>query len=191
MHTDTTQAATPVLDRLSIRLHWLVGLIFMALLAMGFYMEMNEAYDLYDLHKSVGSLILLVAIARILWRIRNGWPQPSPQDKPWQILLARGVQVILLTATALMPVSGVLMSIGGGHDLATFGWELVAAIPDPNDAHEVIAPYPALADLGHAIHGILGNLVAAALALHILGALKHHLFENDNRLRQMLGQRTL
>lgn len=177
------------LDTLSIRLHWLVGLIFIALLAVGFYMEMNEAYALYDLHKSFGLIILLPVVARIAWRLRQGWLPAEAGDAQWQQTLARVVQIVLLLATALMPVSGILMSVGGGHDLALFGWELVAANPDPNDPHEVIAPYPALAGLGHSVHGILGNLVTAALVLHVAGALKHHLMDKgDHRLRRMLGQ---
>jgi len=57
------------LDRQTVILHWLVGLAMLMLLGTGVYMTENEVYALYDLHKSVGTLIFLLAAWRVLWRI--------------------------------------------------------------------------------------------------------------------------
>lgn len=52
--SDTKEKLSPI----SISLHWIVGLTIIGMLSLGIYMEENEAYQLYDLHKSIGAIIL-------------------------------------------------------------------------------------------------------------------------------------
>ncbi|MFM5918256.1 MAG: cytochrome b/b6 domain-containing protein [Novosphingobium sp.] len=36
------------------------------------------------------------------------------------------------------------------------------------------------------MHGLLGNLMVALIALHVLGALKHQFVDHDGTLRHMI-----
>lgn len=68
-----------ILSTTTVRLHWLVALIMIGLIAVGIYMEEQEAYALYPWHKSLGVLILLLVVPRVIWRIMNGWPKAVGQ----------------------------------------------------------------------------------------------------------------
>lgn len=176
------------LSSLTIALHWIVGITIIGLLALGKYMESNEAYALYDIHKSIGMIIIAFILARVFWRILNGCPEPASNYSNIEHLTAKVVHWALIIGTVALPVSGVLMSGAGGHGLAIFGWELLAENIDSNNLEEVIPLNKALAGLGHEIHEIVGNIIIIAIVLHFLGALKHHIIDKDGTLRRMLGK---
>jgi cytochrome b561 len=176
------------LSSLTIALHWIIGITIIVMLALGKYMESFEAYALYDIHKSIGMIIIAFVLVRVFWRILNGWPEPASNYSSIERLTAKVVHWILIIGTVALPVSGVLMSGSGGHGLAIFGWELLAENIDPNNLEEVIPLNKTLAGLGHEIHEIVGNIMIIAIVLHLLGALKHHIIDKDGTLRRMLGK---
>lgn len=184
MQLDTQQQ----LSKTTIALHWVVGLSIIGLLAVGQIMESFEIYSLYPIHKAFGFLLFFVIMARVLWRLKNGWPVPLSQREQREQLLIKAMHWFLIIGTVLMPVSGFLMSALGGHGVDVFGLEIVARNPDPSNPQEVIALNPAIAGLGHEIHEILGKLMMLAVVLHIAGAIKHHR-SNDGSLRRMKGAR--
>lgn len=172
----------------TVALHWIVGVMMIALLAVGVYMEENEAYALYPWHKSFGVLILLFVLPRIAWRMKNGWPQAVGDYSTVEKLLSKLVHWLLIIGTLLMPISGFMMSALGGHGVDLFGLELVARNPDPADPQNVLPLNGSLAQLGHTLHGLGGNVLIGAVLLHLVGAFKHHLVDKDGTLRRMLGK---
>ncbi|MCG8428150.1 MAG: cytochrome b [Chromatiales bacterium] len=176
------------LSGLTIGLHWLVGLVMIGVFIVGKYMEINEAFFLYGPHKSIGILILIAVVARIIWRMKNGWPEPVSNYKKAEQIMAKLVHWILIIGTVLFPVSGIMMSGAGGYGLDIFGLELLANNPDPTNPMEMIPLNSTLAGIGHNMHSMLGKVMIAALALHVIGALKHHIIDKDNNLRRMLGR---
>jgi cytochrome b561 len=57
----------------AILLHWLVALVVIGLFALGVWMTGLTYYDDWykrgpDLHKSIGILLFLVMLARVIWR---------------------------------------------------------------------------------------------------------------------------
>jgi cytochrome b561 len=80
------------------------------------------------------------------------------------------------------------MSSLGGHGVAVFGIEVVARNPDPADPSSALAHNEAMASFFHFVHHWVGYLLIGALALHVSGALKHHLIDKDGTLRRMLGE---
>jgi len=175
------------LSRISIGLHWVVGLMMISLLAVGIYMEENEAWFLYPWHKSFGVLILLFSLPRVIWRLKNGWPQAAGQYKSYEQLLSKIAHWVLIIATVMMPISGMLMSGAGGHGIVVFGLELFASNHSLVDPSEIVPLNKSLAGLAHTMHGLAGKVVLVTLALHVIGALKHHVIDKDGTLRRMLG----
>ena len=80
------------LSTASVALHWIVGLTILTLIPVGVYMTDNEVYALYPLHKSIGMLIFVVILGRVVWRMINGWPASEDSHKAWEKSLARFVQ---------------------------------------------------------------------------------------------------
>ncbi len=183
MQFDTHNKLSPS----SVKLHWLVAIMMIALLSTGLIMEKLEWYAMYPWHKSFGVLIMVFVIWRVVWRIKNGWPSHAGDYTQIEKTLAKIVHWLLIIGTVMMPISGFMMSAMGGHGVALFGLELVARNPDPSNPAEVIVLNGSLAQAGHVMHGLGGNILIVAVVLHIVGALKHHIMDKDGTLRRMLG----
>lgn len=168
--------------------HWLVGITIIGLLASGVYMAENGVYTLFPWHKAFGFLILFVALARVFWRFKNGWPSAAGNYTALEHRLAHVVHWVLIGATLLMPISGLMGSVLGGHGLDVFGIEVFAQNFSVEDPEKTLPINYELSKLGSAVHFYLGYVVIGALVLHIVGALKHHIIDKDGTLRRMLGK---
>lgn len=181
---ETSQRLAPT----SVLLHWLVAVFIIVLLAVGFYMDANEVRALYPIHKSFGMVVFVLALLRVLWRLAKGFPPPAARYQPWEQTLATIVHWVLLIGTLLFPLSGMIMSAMGGNGLAVFGVELFPMNPDPLHPGKNMPIDKAMAGNARAMHGILAWVMLGAIALHVAGALKHHLIDGDGTLRRMLGR---
>jgi cytochrome b561 len=169
---------------LSLRiLHWLMALIIIGLLIVGFYMASLDEFapnkeKLFIIHKSLGVTLFVLVFIRIFFRITKKTP-PLPDSIPKIIqLAANSVQYLLYLMMILMPISGYLMSSYYGFPVIMF------STPLPMLVHTDMEMGKTFND----IHKILGYCLVALLTLHILGALKHRFFdvkENDV-LKRML-----
>ncbi|WP_114766303.1 cytochrome b [Vibrio rhodolitus] len=166
----------------TIALHWITGLAFIGVFALGLYMgELTPEtgkFQMMGIHKSLGALILIVALIRIVWRLKEGALPPASPVAAWQDKLAKAIHGILMLATLAMPVSGIAMSVGGGRGVDIFGWQFIAK------GDEIVW----LQELGGAIHGLSVNIIIAALVLHIAGAIKHQIVDKDSTISRMVGR---
>lgn len=128
------------------------------------------------LHKSLGVIILGMALFFIIWRkvgSRPDWPSTMSFS---QKTLAKIVHLSLLFVMFAMPISGILMSQYHGYPVSVFGHEI------PN----IVAENKELSSLCRNIHVILSYLVIGLVGLHALGALIHHFYYRDRVLKNML-----
>ncbi len=181
---DTQNQLSPITRAL----HWLVALMIISLLAVGFYMATFEVWALYPIHKAFGVIALLIILPRVVWRLKNGWPIPVRDYPTWEHKLAVATHWVLILGTVIMPISGFIFSGASGHGVDVFGLVLAPMNPDPSHPGEVIAFNETVADAGNELHEIVGYVMAMAIALHIAGALKHHIFDKDRTLLRMLGK---
>lgn len=176
------------LSRTTISLHWLVGLLIIGLLGSGVYMVETKAYGTYDWHKSFGVLVLIFVIPRVLWRLRNGWPQPVASHKRYEQTLARCVHWTLIIGMCLMPLSGFLMSAMSGSGVSFFGMNLIGENNPSGEPGEFVPHNEFLSETFHFMHTTLSKIMIIAVILHVVGALKHHIVDRDGTLRRMLGE---
>lgn len=174
------------LSGLTITLHWLVGLAILGLCALGIYMVRTESWDLYHIHKSIGLLALVLIVIRLAWRIRNGLPKPAGQYSQLEHRASKSVHWLLLLGTLALPLTGMVYSGASGHGLGIFSLNL---FPANYVAGQAIPFHAALSDLGQAMHSYLGYTLLGLVALHVAGALKHHVVDRDMTLARMLGRR--
>lgn len=184
MKLDTKQK----LSSLTIILHWLVAVSIIGLLAVGIYMEENEVYSLYPIHKSLGFIVFFVILLRVFWRVKNGWPTPAGEVKAIEQRLARIVHWVLILGMIAMPLSGILMGYYGGRGVFVFGLEVFVPNLNPEDMKKTIPINDDIGSFAHSMHGWVGNILIGAIVLHILGALKHHFIYKDGTLNRMRGK---
>jgi len=133
--------------------------------------------DMITRHKSFGMLLLLLALARIGWKLANrGLPPPVPMANGQRIAAAAGHGLLYLLLLA-QPISGWLMSSAAGYPVSLFGLvDFPALVGENHDLHESLEE----------VHEVLFNALAVVALLHALAALYHHFFMKDDTLRRML-----
>jgi len=176
-------------SKVTIWLHWIVGITIILLLIVGSFMEDIDIKFLLPLHQSFGISILVFVLLRVLWRIKNGWPEPVSVYSRIEQILAKITHWVLIICTLLMPISGMMMSGASGHGFALFGLQIVAANPDPANPGKFLPYNGTAAGIGHEMHEIISTILIIAICLHVAGALKHHVIDKDGTLRRMLGQK--
>lgn len=164
---------------LSILLHWLTAITVITLYTLGEMAEdagREERRRLIGLHISIAASMYLVLWARIGWRTAVRRPAPVPQG-PVLDWLAHWVPIILLTAIAVMLVSGPLMVWSADRAISIFGLvDLASPLGEMETLHEAM----------ESIHKASAKVVLAAFLLHLGGVLKHLLLDRDDTLKKML-----
>jgi cytochrome b561 len=161
-------------------LHWLVAAIVAGQLALGWLMQEiakqppGPRAAAFNLHKSIGLVVLALMAARIAWRLGHAPPALPPMPR-WQALAARANHLLLYALLVVMPVAGYLGSAFSGFPVRVFGIVL------PSWAARNDAIKEAMSD----VHLAAAWLLAAAVAIHLAAVAKHVLVDRDPILRRM------
>lgn len=177
------------LSGLTVALHWLVGLSIIGMLVMGIYMHNNEVWAWYPLHKSLGVLVLVFVLIRVVWRLKNGWLPPAAEATPAATKLAKTVQGLLLLLTLTLPLSGMIGSGMGGYGVPFFGVDLIPMNFSETEPDKIVAHSEATMEVASAVHELGALALIILIIIHLLAALKHHFIGKNGTLLRMLGKR--
>lgn len=166
----------------SIVLHWLVALAVIGLYPLGLYIVSLSYYDpgyrFYpDIHRSLGILLAILLIIRLLWKLVN----PSPVllvHSTWERLAAKAGHLLLYLLLGLVLFSGYMLSTADGRSIQVFNWFSLPAMPWLASRHEETAGM---------VHFYAATSLVVLAGVHALAALKHHFIDRNNTLRRMLG----
>jgi cytochrome b561 len=173
----------------AIALHWAIALLIVGLIAVGWIMDAlpggpgSPKTAIIQLHKSFGITVLLLSIARIIWRLMNP-PPPAPAMPAWQKYLASTAHILLYVLIIAMPLTGWIMASAeiNQHDTRFF-WTFEMYVPGiPGLPAEMREP---LAEGFEFVHHNLAWVIVGLLVLHVAGALKHQLVDKDGLLARM------
>lgn len=168
----------------SIVLHWLSALAVFGLFALGYWMVGLSYYDPWrqtapDWHKSVGVLLLLATLLRVLWRVISPPPAPlASYSKMTRIGAAAGHGLLYLGLFVVM-ISGYLISTADGRSIDVFGWFSLPA---------TLTGLPSQEDVAGVVHKYVAWGLVIFAGLHGLVAIKHHVFDRDRTLLRMFGR---
>lgn len=161
-------------------LHWTMAVLILAMLFIGVGMvaTVSDRHAwLLAIHKPLGIAILLLAIARLIVRLRNP-PPPLPPDLPKVQRLAAHLSHWLLYALMIaMPLIGWAMLSAGGYPIM-LGSDLRLPAILPENA--VVFAWLRTA------HRVLAYLLFFTFLGHMGAALYHALIRRDNVLRSMI-----
>ncbi|MGB1090559.1 MAG: cytochrome b, partial [Oceanobacter sp.] len=82
---------------------------------------------------------------------------------------------LLYLCMIIMPISGVLMSQSGGHEVALFGLGLPAFVGESET----------LGKIAHIAHGLTSKILMLLILGHVGAALYHHFVQKDSTLKRM------
>ena len=182
-------------------MHWLIGLAIIFMLILGIFMTdipkeapRQSSVDIcklwiytwevitaesprsfyFNFHKSIGVTIFILVLLRIYWRFTHKPPALLATMKPWEKRFATAAHHGLYLLMVLIPLTGILMSIGSKYGIKWFGIKIISGI-DSKPMRELFSEF----------HEIFGQVLLVIVIFHILGAIKHSIFNQDGTLRRM------
>ncbi|MCC6946843.1 MAG: cytochrome b [Bradyrhizobiaceae bacterium] len=164
-------------------LHWLVALCVIIAVPVGIALPRLDpgptADSLYNLHKSLGALIFLLMVLRIVNRFTVGAPAPEPGLAAWKRVASSAVHGLLYVLLIVQPIVGYLANSAFGASTPFFG---IFTIPP------AVAQNEALSNNLFALHRLIGITLALLVLIHVGAALQHYFIEKDGVLQRMLPQ---
>ncbi|MET3597531.1 cytochrome b561 [Mesorhizobium shonense] len=165
-------------------LHWLIGIIFIGQFVLGVVMVRIESqrmsFELIQLHKSFGFLLLGLIILRIAWRLGNATPPLPASVGTLERKTAPLAHFALYAFQIALPLSGWALVSVSTLEIPTmpFNQFVMPNLPlTDSDAAE---------GFWSAAHWYLAYAGIALVALHIVAALRHHFLLRDSVLKRII-----
>jgi cytochrome b561 len=161
-------------------LHWVSALLVIGMIGVGLWMvDLPLGYPklyAYAWHKWIGLTVLVLTLARLVWRAYRPPPPLPASVTAWERLLAPGTHLALLIVLLAMPLSGWMMSSAAGVSVTWFG-----LIPLP----DLVARDARLFEALRGTHRWLGWMLMLMLGLHLLAVVRHDVLRRDGIFRRM------
>lgn len=168
-------------DGVARTLHWVMALLLIGLVGLGFYVTSLTYYEpLYHKaavwHRSLGVVAFLLVLIRLGWRLGHA-PPPLPGGMPaWEVRAAHATHHLLYLLMLVIPITGYLVTTADGRGVNFFGWfEIPAVLPAAKGREEIMGR----------VHLGLGITLILLVTGHVLAALKHQFIDKDHLLRRM------
>ncbi|AOM39173.1 cytochrome b [Xenorhabdus hominickii] len=171
---------------ISVFIHWLIALAVYGMFALGLWMVTLNYYDPWyhrapEVHKSIGVLIFMIMVVRIIWRFISPPPKPLASYSHFTRTSSKLTHFTLYIVLFGILGSGYLISTADGAPISIFGWFEVPA---------TLSGQGIQADTAGVIHLYLAWIIVVLSLLHGLAALKHHFINHDTTLKRMFGFNT-
>lgn len=168
-------------SNLSISLHWVMALLVFGLFAVGFWMVDLTYYSSWYKtapywHKSVGIILAMLLIFRIFWRVKAGKPAPLASHSANTRRIASAAHLLLYVTLLSIVLTGYLISTADGRGIEVFSWFEVPGFGEL---------FKEQADIAGALHKWFAYGLMVLVALHALGAVKHHVIDKDATFKRM------
>ena len=154
-------------------LHWLIAVGIFILIGMGWYMvELEKGLPAvtyyYNLHKSIGLIVLVLVVLLINSRLRNPPPDLPDCMPAWESKVAKIGHVVIYILLVTVPLSGYFEANVSKWGINFFGFHMGPWGPDNKTLYTVF----------NRIHVYSANLFAGVITVHFLAALKHMIKHN-------------
>ncbi|HEY1072008.1 cytochrome b [Brevundimonas sp.] len=165
----------------SLTLHWIIALAVVAQILLIMAHDATEgalSREFTQTHKAVGVTILVLTLARLVWRLAHPLIALPSGTPTWERILSRGTQFLFYAVLLIMPLTGWLASSAAGRDISWFGlfqWPLLPIGGGREAAGQFMD-----------VHEIVAKLLYVLIFLHVAGALKHQFINRDNVLHRMI-----
>lgn len=177
---DAAAATAGRYTRAAMLLHWLSAALVLYLFWLGWNMVDLPKGPVrgatFGLHKSIGMLVIVLTVARLLWRRANPPPALPGAMARWQVRLStivhHGFYLLLLLHPLMGYTSAEFAGYGNkffGIKLYNWGWKDESINAFFTDCHEAT-----------------GIILLLLILIHLAGAISHALKRGDRVVRRML-----
>lgn len=159
--------------------HWLTVILVLA----AYVLSKGDRYSLYSaaadglrrIHETLGVLVFIVVVLRLLWGLIDDAPAKRPMPR-WMAAAAKFVQFALYALLISIPATAVLGTWLEGIPVTLLGFDIAPRI----------APMHGLGQLIMEIHTILGDAILWTAGAHAVAALFHHFYLRDDVFQSMI-----
>ena len=160
-------------------LHWLTVLLVLA----AYVLSEGDGYSLYSaaadglrrIHETLGVLVFIVVMLRLLWRLIDGTPAKQPMPR-WMAVAAKLVHFALYALLIAIPATAVLGTWLEGIPLTLLGFDVAPQITNARGLGQLIME----------IHTTLGEAILWVAGVHAAAALFHHFYLRDEVFQSMV-----
>ena len=167
--------------------HWLTAALIIGLVPVGIYMSSipyppnpgaNPALknNLYELHKSFGLIVLLLAVARVALKVTQGTPPPVSTLTPFQRIASAATHHLLYVLIFFVPLAGWLATSMCYGPVRLF-WTIPVTLPFSGQESTCSAIYR--------VHFGGAVLMTLLVFTHVGAALMHLVIIKDGVFRRM------
>jgi cytochrome b561 len=161
-------------------LHWIVAVLVVIQIAAGIAMTSepltNWTAPVYLYHKGAGAVLLVLVLARAVWRLTHRPPAFPDYMPPLEQRIAGATHVAIYVLLVAMVVSGYVHTVGGGFPI-----EMLDALGIP----PLIPNVPRIAPAMLVVHEFAAVALVALVAVHVSAVLRHQLIEHNLILARM------
>ena len=159
--------------------HWLTAVFVIATFAVGLAMlkvggsELQN--QLFDLHRSLGTTVLVLVVLRLAWRLTHPAPPLGPEISSIQRFAAEVTHWLLYGLILVQPILGWLGSNAFGAPIHIYGlFDLPVLVPKDD----------VLAKILFGAHQFVAYAILGFVSLHVLAAL-YHAMRRDGVMSRM------
>lgn len=159
-----------------IAIHWISAVLILLQFWLGYTFHdlpkgTPERAEMFLWHKTVGVTILLLAVVRLIVRLKNPPPLYPASMSRWERMAAVWNERFLYVLMFALPLTGLMaVSKGGAMTSLQFGLSFpTIPLPDLGELHEPL---------------VTGMIIL--LILHVIAGLKHWLVDKDGVIGRMI-----
>lgn len=172
----------PRYSRINQALHWLTAACLFAILPLAWVMtnadeKMKGLDALFNWHKTLGGIVLMLTAFRIVWRFIDPPPPYPPEIARWDRGLAHAIYWLFFATLLWMPITGEIMTLYDTHPTVLFD-----VIPTP----QILKPDEHLEAWWGQLHALGQWAVYGLILLHLAGVAFHLIWGKDGVLGRML-----
>ncbi len=178
----------------AIALHWVIALMIIGLMVAGIWMTgairdretQKLAFEVYQLHKSVGLTVLALSIVRLAWRLSHKGPSLPAGMAGFERSAAHAAHWLFYGLMLALPISGWLMVSASPLGLPTLYFS------GPQVPHLEALSHMSISDKKlwegrlKDLHEWLAYGGLALIILHVAAAVRHQFILKDGLMARML-----
>jgi cytochrome b561 len=180
--TNQADAAAATYSATARRFHWWTVLLIALQIPIGLFMARYSVAtnfapptgQLYDTHKLLGLAILLLVVARLIYRLVRGTPADEPTLEPWQKIVSRITHRALYALLIIVPLLGWL-AVSYFGPFVPHGIKM-PALASPDDARATQVLF---------LHMLAAYALILLIGMHVGAALFHYVIRKDGVLARM------